>query len=207
MHGIKLMVACSSSTKSAIVYKVGGVLWKWLYSVFKMGKSEEETSLPLLLGHNTEQTRKKHLYCSEIYEQRRFITASLWYWSNLSTNFEFSKCYLLGRLCMTNATDYNWRKMPHSDHLKWRHWWFLCSQVLLFGVVLIVSPSTGISLDKCWTVNFHHCPMTGCNFVTNITQTQALTWVLNAVSATCWGTFVDIWSPVFPLKNVHTLLI
>lgn len=77
MHGIKLMVACSSSTKSAIVYKVGGVLWKWLYSVFKMGKSEEETSLPLLLGHNTEQTRKKHLYCSEIYEQRRFITASL----------------------------------------------------------------------------------------------------------------------------------
>jgi len=74
MHVIKLMVACSSSTKSAIV---GGVLWKWLYSVFKMGKSEEETSLPLLLAHNTEQTRKNHLYCSAIYEQRRFITASL----------------------------------------------------------------------------------------------------------------------------------
>ena len=37
-------------------------------------------------------------------------------------------------------------------------------------------------------------------FVTNITQTQALTWFLKAVSATCWGSFSGLWFPKFPLK-------
>lgn len=44
--------------------------------------------------------------------------------------FEFSKCYLLGRLNMTNATDCKGRLVSlesHSDHLKWSHWWLLCS--------------------------------------------------------------------------------
>ena len=37
-------------------------------------------------------------------------------------------------------------------------------------------------------------------YVTNITRTEALSGVLNAVSAICWGSFSDLWFPMLTLK-------
>ena len=38
-------------------------------------------------------------------------------------------------------------------------------------------------------------------FVTDIIPTQALTWLVNAVSATCWGSFGDLWNSGFHSQN------
>ena len=45
------------------------------------------------------------------------------------------------------------------------------------------------------TVFSHHFNMARDMYelVTNITQTEALTWLLNAVSATCWGSLSGLW--------------
>ena len=68
LHEFKMMVVYSSSRKNVIVYWPLK-LWKWRrswvqwwHSVFKMGKSVYEPTLPLLTGRNTDDARKKHLW-------------------------------------------------------------------------------------------------------------------------------------------------
>ena len=84
-------------------------------------------------------------------------------------------------------------KELHSDDLKWRHWCLSCSQVLLFGVVLVVSSPADRLLYNCMHVVLTqvHLIWQTHSFVCNITQTLALTWELIAVSASCWGSFAE----------------
>lgn len=124
----KVMLVCSSSS---IVYspssrpvklhqKEGGVGLKWMYSVFKMGKSGQDASLPPLLpGQILEETPGvwRNSWAKKIDHCKSAIMNQLEH----SFVFDYSKCYLLGRLYMTNATDSNWGGMPsesHSDNLK-----------------------------------------------------------------------------------------
>ena len=53
------------------------------------------------------------------------------------------------------------------------------------------------------TVFSHHFNMARDMYelVTNITQTEALTCLLNAVSATCWGSFSGLWFPIFHSRS------
>ena len=60
----------------------GGAGWKWRYSVFKKGKSVQATSLPRWLGHKKDTARQKK--DGQTHQQRRFLTASLGCWPNIS---------------------------------------------------------------------------------------------------------------------------
>ncbi len=62
--------------------------------------------------------------------QRREEDCSLQVLSQLQLLFEYGKCYWLKRFYISKATYCIWGEMlleSRSDHLKWKHWWFLCS--------------------------------------------------------------------------------
>ena len=119
----------------------------------------------------------------------------------------------------------NWNssceRKSHSDHLKQKNCWFLFSQVLLFGVVLVMTNSafhmtpseqksrlqlrghffmealrkTAVKesiLEVIWT-----------RFLATITTPkEPLTLTLGAVSASCWGRFMSppsstVWAQCF----------
>ena len=119
-----------------------------------------------------------------------FPTASLWYRPNLSTDLtvHFSKCYLLGRLCMTNTADCNWRCTVLGITLRSPQMETLMIVVFISASLWgrLVCESFGILPDKL-RLSFGASVVVRMHFVINITQTQALTWILNIVSASCWG--------------------
>ena len=115
MHEIKMMVVYSTSTRNVIVYRPslqplklhenkGGVEFSSGTMYIKW------SNLCITLIAN----RKQHRSCQEetsVTSERtsgvkKIVHQSLSYWLNLSIDlyFDYSKCYLLGRLHMTNTT-------------------------------------------------------------------------------------------------------
>ena len=132
----QLLMACMSMRWWLVVYKVhpkgGGVLLECLNSLFKIETVVQGSPRPLQLGKGTEDGRGNisNSVKTQQWENCLGHVSVIGPTVALTLTSELSKCYLLGRLYMTNATELNWggrAKESHADDLKWRHWCFLCS--------------------------------------------------------------------------------
>ena len=95
MHAFKVMVICSPlftydrQDHWNCMEKEGGLLHKWLHSVFRLGKAVEDSAFLLELGPNR-QLLKKHLDYGDTAAQRRLVTERHYCWPNLSIDLSLN---------------------------------------------------------------------------------------------------------------------
>lgn len=98
-----------------ILFNVGGVWCKCLGWVFKMGNSFREAWLPLQQGRQEQEEYR------ESPKKRSLLNECLCYWPNFSIGLtsEYSKCYLLGRLHLTESSTSWWgHQVKHWNQTK-----------------------------------------------------------------------------------------
>jgi len=220
LHEFKMMVVYSSSTKNVIVY------WplSWPLKLYEIEGGVGFNGGTLYLRW-ANLCMNNHFHCL----QDATLKMPVWHISRLRVNLMPKEdcsptvcvigltCALTCILTTVSATCWGgctWQILQtvSEDRCYWSH-----VQITSNGATDDSCFHKCFSLGLSWlwvlrqtyhrtnveTVISRHFHMTRerRGFVTTIARTQALTWVLNAVSATCWGNCSDFWFPRFPSRN------